>query len=67
MEQQTEDNEAEAVGVEHVLGGFWSVPLLNIKRPPCTFVPGHLYLKGVEDEVGVEGAETKGRVIIYQI
>ena len=53
VEQQAEDDEAEAVRVEHVLGGFRSVPLLHIKRPPCTLMPSHLYVGRVE----VEGTE----------
>ena len=41
LENQPKNKEAEAVGVQHVLGGLWGIPLLDIERPPCSFVPGH--------------------------
>ena len=41
MKEKAEDQQAEAIGVKHVLGGLWCVPLLYIERPPCSFMPGH--------------------------
>ena len=49
LEEQPKDKQAEAVGVEHVLGGLGGIPLLHIERPPGSFVPGHLPISKVID------------------
>ena len=41
VEDKPQDQQAEAVGVEHVLGWLWCIPLLHIEGPPSSFVPGH--------------------------
>ena len=41
VEQQPDHHQAEAVGVEHVLGGAGRVPLPHVERPPGAAVPRH--------------------------
>ena len=42
VEEEAEYQETEGVRVEHVLRAARSVPLLDVQRPPGSFMPGHV-------------------------